>query len=355
MRATVAPSSVAMRYATAVQLLLADQWLADRGADGRWVATLARSWFLGPARRATAQLEGLGVSLPALVGFESRQVALEERWPHPEVAASPTAAVLAMAFEAAAQLPGAAPAFADRSARAGLAELGASIGAGIYLLDALEDLGKDARTGDFNPCLDPDGRVCATRRSDAVTALREALASAQRICDTLPWARHAQVLRAVLRRFCARSRAAIERAHEPDRDVPRVAAAWAWGLSSAAPDVRTDLPADLGPDAARDVGPGSPDELAIDEPARGGCSACDGCGQACSSGCEACVQGFEDCFTGCATCVTDCGRACEGCGRCPDACCDSGSGCCDACGGCGQGCNECGQGCGGCGQGCQGC
>lgn len=403
-RSTLAPDSVAMRYAAALQMLLADQWLADRGADGQWAARVVRPWFSdGPARRAAAHLAALGVELPALRGFESRQIAVErgQGVPRPEVAAAPTAAVLAMAFEAAAELPGAAQAFSSQDARGRLAEFGASVGAAIYVLDALEDLEKDARTRDFNPCLDTDGDPCSGRVSEAIMVLHTALDSANDACARLPWSRHQATLTAVLRRFTARCEGAVSNAKTlqarsnalararvltPSQRVwVRVASAvsmsWAWGVSwvvyaaptgpaALEPDIGSEVGADVGADAVPDVGggAGSTGEASLDEP-RGGCSACDGCGTQCGKGCDGC---FNGCGSGFADCVGSCGScaACPGaCGRGTEDCCGScGQGCgdcaqctqgCDACGkgcnGCGQGCNGCGQGCGDCGQSCHGC
>ncbi|MGH1342907.1 MAG: DUF5685 family protein [Nannocystales bacterium] len=402
-RATLAPESTAMRYAAAIQMLLADQWLADRAADGQWAARVVRPWFSdAPARRAEAQLADLGVSLPALRGFEGRQVAVERDGgvPLPEIAAAPTAAVLAMAFEAAALLPGAAPAFSLSLARSQLAEFGASIGAAIYLLDALEDLEEDARTCDFNPCLDPYGDPCSDRTSQAIVALRAALGAAADGCAQLPWTRHKAVLSAVLRRFierCNEAETSATRVLESRRETlaPRrvrtpsqrvwaraVSAAtmtWAWGVSWVVyaaplredvpgPDVGSDDVDDWTSDLSPDVGDGTgtTGEPAVGEPG-GGCSACDGCGTQCEKGCGECFSGCGSvecarCCSDCVACPGECGRGSEDCcSGCAQGCDDCGectqawNGCgdaCNGCGQCGQGCNGCGQGCNGCGQGC---
>ncbi|MBV1860901.1 MAG: hypothetical protein KUG77_20970, partial [Nannocystaceae bacterium] len=313
-RASVAPDSVAMRYAAALQMLLADQWLADRGADGQWAARVVRSLFSdGPARQAAAQLLDLGVDLSTLVGFEARQIAVERGSgvPRPEVAAAPTAAVLAAAFEATADLPDAAAAFAEPEVRRTLASLGAAVGTAIYLLDALEDLEKDAQTRDFNPCLDGDGDPCPRRTQEAITALDVELDVADLACAELPWTRHQAVLSAVLMRFAERCRTAASDAvagldvasntrvllqvrSPSQRARNRVAAAlslvWAWGLSwtthaaapqstDLGPDVGSGVGADLGPESIPDVGGiGSTGEAdAVN--ASGGCGACDGCGK----------------------------------------------------------------------------
>ena len=398
-RTTFAPDSVAMRYASAVQMLLADQWLADRGAEGQWHARVARPVFSArPARKAAEHLAALGVELPALRGFEGRQVSVERCAARPEVAAAPTAAVLAMAFEAVALLPGASHAFATSASRRGLAELGAAVGSAIYLLDALEDLDKDLRGGDFNPCVNEAGQLCVTRKQEAVDALETAISTAADLCQRLPWVRHGVLLRAVLRRFTQRCRAA--RAKAPTRRVQTrgwgrasamVSAAWAWGISwtaHAAPGA--DLPPDLGtpdvgtPDVGSDAGSSDATGDLIDDP-EPGCSACDGCGRQCNGGCDQCVGGcgrwLGDCMTGCGECARcpgecglaslDCfGKCGQGCGDCTEACgggcsecgtgCSDGCGwgcdvCGDGCGDCGQGCGDCGNGCGDCGQGCGDC
>ncbi len=404
-RDTFAPDSAAMRYAAAIQMLLADQWLADRGAEGQWLARVARPVFSArPARKAAEHLAALGVALPALRGFEARQVSVERGVARPEVAAAPTAAVLAMAFEAAALLPGASDAFATASARHGLAELGAAVGSAIYLLDALEDLDKDLRRGDFNPCVNEEGTLCVTRKKEAVQALGAAMETATDACRRLPWVRHGALLQAVLRRFvqrCRRARSKAPARREQTRGLGRaaatVSATWFWGVSwtaRAAPEA--ELPPDLGtpdlgtPDVGPDVGTPTATEELLEDPERG-CSACDGCGRQCNGGCEQCIGGcgrwFGDCLSGCGDCArcpgecglasldcfgecaegcsdcTDCTEACsggcsEGCGDCGQGCGDCGQGCGDCgqgCGDCGQGCGDCGQGCGDCGQGCGGC
>lgn len=411
-RATLAPDSVAMRYAAALQMLLADQWLADRGADGQWAARVVRPWFSdGPARRASAHLADLGVDLPALSGFEARQIAVERGGsvPRPEVAATPTAAVLAMAFEAAASVPGTARPFLTPHAQAGLAEFGASMGTAIYLLDALEDLEADARTRDFNPCLDSDGDPCPGRTQEAISALRGACVAAIDACAHLPWARHQAVLTAVVRRFGTRCEAAVSKAEAvlvtksnalvlarlrtpSQRMWARASAAvsmtWAWGVSwvvyaapagpdTPEPDVGSEGGGDFGADLGLDVGsdPGSTGEAELAEP-QAGCSACDDCGPQCETGCGGCFTGcgsaFADCMGSCGECAAcpgacgrgtedccdGCGQGCGDCAQCThgcDACGDSCNGCGKGCDGCGQGCSGCGQGCGDCGQGCNGC
>ena len=99
-RPTVSPSSVAMRYAAAVQLLLAEQWLADRAIDGRKLARVALPLVREPATQARSTLDALGCDLAELIDFEHRQAAIEVRGrTGPETAAEPTAAALELVFE----------------------------------------------------------------------------------------------------------------------------------------------------------------------------------------------------------------------------------------------------------------
>ena len=81
-KATVSPDSVAMRYAAAIQLLLADQWLADRAVDGKAVARAARPLVERRSEQARATLRELGSDLDALIGFEHIQAEVEalEDW-----------------------------------------------------------------------------------------------------------------------------------------------------------------------------------------------------------------------------------------------------------------------------------
>src|SRR4051794_7783463 len=94
-RPTVRPDSPAMRYAAAMQILLSDQWLADRALDGRRVARAARPLLSAKVVRAREILADLGVSLADLDGFEERQKRVEVIGETgPRDAAEPTAAAL---------------------------------------------------------------------------------------------------------------------------------------------------------------------------------------------------------------------------------------------------------------------
>jgi|GEM_PF-1493859 len=418
-RPTVAPTSVAMRYAAAMQMLLADQWLADRAVDGSRAAAVARPLVSRrPARVATAVLVELGVDLDALRDFELRQAAVEaEGRPHPLVAASPTAAVLAAVFETSTTLPGTNPRGRSPEARAELARLGAAVGTTIYLLDALEDLHDDARSGDFNACTDDDGDPCPQRIAAACRGLEESIAEAEAALGRIPLVRHRALLQAiVVGRLGARARRAIATARSQLESEARDALAlwrtlpgsrramvramtalaflWAWAssrltMASGTGGTETDTETDTDTDgvSSTDTGTGtggtSDGTSTGGDPTTGGsetdpppdldhdpwCDPCRPCTDAthdvlsgCGRECGSCFGACEGCGSQCSTCTKDCGNFCDGCGSCgndcTNDCCGSGNaltGCCNGCGdGC-RSCGDCGGACNGCGKDCGGC
>jgi hypothetical protein len=234
-RPTLSPESAPMRYAAAYQLLLADQLLADRQAEGKRLFGAARSLLSGPVARARNQLAALGLDPSPLAGFESRQLACERVAPADVTdAARPTAEALAFVLDHAADLPGADPDATLPGARAELGALGSALGEIIYLQDALEDLRKDSLSVAFNPCLwpGPDGRPApdAPRVERACRALASALARARRSLDALPLRRHRALLDSIVNGELAR------RSH----DAMRAARAWASEAGRAHLAVRAD-------------------------------------------------------------------------------------------------------------------
>ncbi|EDM73648.1 hypothetical protein PPSIR1_15550, partial [Plesiocystis pacifica SIR-1] len=239
-RPTVSPSSVAMRYAASVQILLADQWLADRALDGRSLAPKAlaarsaRPLLRASAARARETLRELGSDLGDLEGIEHEIIATEaaiDDHADPERAAEPTAAALERVFGRMAALPGLAvddPAALERP----LAQLGRAAGRAIYLIDALEDLEDDRRADAFNPCLVHDfrgqPRVSRGRLRQATAALERARLELREGLAQLPLRRHRVVLANILvATLGARAQAATRAAQEAyDLDRARRAAGW---------------------------------------------------------------------------------------------------------------------------------
>lgn len=217
-RPTVRPDSTAMRYAAAMQMLLCDQWLADRAADGRRAARTARPLLSGKVQTAQAILGELGISLADLDGFEDRQARCEVPGETgPREAAEPTAGALALVFGRMALLPGIAPAAATPEARAALEAFGRHLGVAIYTIDALDDLEKDHGAGAYNPCL-VRGRaglgVAWTRIEATWGLLHDSLAALAELVEALPLRRHRDLVRSVVGvELPMRARAAAKRAH----------------------------------------------------------------------------------------------------------------------------------------------
>ncbi|MFT3764655.1 MAG: DUF5685 family protein [Minicystis sp.] len=219
-RPTVRPDSPAMRYAAAMQMLLSDQWLADRAEDGKRTARAARPLLAGKVEAARGILDDLGISLADLDGFEREQSLREVPGvTGPRDAAEPTAGALARVFERMALLPGVTPAARSEEGRAALAAFGRHLGSAIYLIDALDDLEKDHRAGAFNPCLargprDRAPRVSWPRVEIAWSLLHDDLAALDDLAASLPLLRHRDLVRSVVAVEMRRlARAAAQKAH----------------------------------------------------------------------------------------------------------------------------------------------
>jgi hypothetical protein len=242
-RPTVRPDSPAMRYAAAMQMLLSDQWLADRAEDGKRAAAAARPLIAGKVDAARAILADLGVSLADLEGFERVQARREVPGvTGPREAAEPTADALARVFDRMALLPGVNEAARSAAGRAALAAFGRHLGSAIYLIDALDDLAKDHRSGAFNPCLarsprDREPRVSWPRVEVAWGLLHDDLAALDALALSLPLLRHRDLVRSVVAVEMRRlARAAAQKAHAYARDQEALARAArrAWPVRAAA-------------------------------------------------------------------------------------------------------------------------
>lgn len=234
-RASRSPDSTAMGFASGMQLLLGDQKLADRAMEGRRTAALARRWVAGPVGRARADLVAMGIPVDRLEGFEERQAAVERQGAvSPRSAAAPTADALALVFESIADLPSSSAETRTAEAREDLRALGRALGRAIYLIDALEDLERDRRRGDFNPCLVPgaDGTVISRPRLRACCrSLDEDLARIRELVGRLPWRRNRPLVDNILadRLPTTASRAAAEARAVACPGAPRPARARATG------------------------------------------------------------------------------------------------------------------------------
>lgn len=372
-RPTVDPNSDAMRFATHVSVLLAEQRLADKAEEGHWLG-LARPLLSGSGTRARGALRELGVDLGGLEGFERHQ-SEAERDPGvtPEGASKPTEEALAEVLGRIADLPSVA-----QQARSDLRRLGAATGRIIYFVDALEDLRKDLRRGDFNPCLDPaTRRLDPHRRARVVSLLEGALDEAASALAALPWKRHralaANIVAVEQRR---RAKAAVEGAlslsPSPRFDLRALLmrpllVAWVWwwiaGPARAEEPSKAPEPAPAPAPPAPEAPKSLWEELVALWQAL--LDACEAFCTALAEGCQACAEGCDDCSScgsECSSCGDECSRSCDGCGTtCNDCgnCCNGCSTGCNDCGrscdSCGDGCNDCGKGCNDCGNCCNGC
>lgn len=245
-RPTLRPDSASLRYAAAMQLLLADQWLADRAEDGRRVARAARPLLSGKVDVARAILSDLGVSLDDLTGFERVQAAREiVGVTGPREAAEPTAAALARVFSRMVELPGMSVEARSAEARAALEAFGRHLGSAIYLIDALDDLSRDHRDGAFNPCVVRARhggalRVSWPRVEVTWSLLREDLTALDELALTLPLRRHrdlvASVVAVELRRLAQEAAArahAYARAEDARERAGRLGRPWAVRAAAA--------------------------------------------------------------------------------------------------------------------------
>lgn len=220
-RPTKDADSVSIRFASALHMLLIDQWLADKAIDGAPIHGAARSLVAQRATRARALFDELGVALPALDGLERRQAKLErqlERQPHNKAiirrASQPTAQLLGQVFGQIAHLEGVAP---YPALKRQLERLGQALGQSIYALDALEDLSKDLKRGHFNPCLEPGDaqrpQLSSARTLQVIDLLRRSHQELERALTALELRRHrALIEHTLLTQHKARQDSAIARA-----------------------------------------------------------------------------------------------------------------------------------------------
>lgn len=325
-RPTRDPSSVALRFAVGAQLLLADQWVADKAEEGSRAARFARDVLDAPVGRGRAVLDELGIDLSDLDGFEQRQTAVETS---PDVslprAAAPTAHALALLFARIAELPGGPAEHA-----ASLSTLGEALGRLIYTIDALEDLDDDAGDGAFNPVL-RDGLPDPARVRIAGRLLHDEAARAHAAVDALPFRSNADLVQATIGALVARGERALDLARDKATAAGRERLArwiaqpgWvhaaaalmtAWlALWSALSTTARAAPEQASQVVRTVLRPFLP--RTQDCP----CEKCgDGC-RDCGEGCEKCGDGCKNCCDGCNRCGDDFGKCCEGFNDCMEGC-----------------------------------
>jgi len=221
----------ALQCASAVQVHLVDQRLADHEAEGQWLGA-ARPVMSRSAARAWEVLASLGMELRAHEALAETQLDVEADCSDPAQAAAPTAAALSDAFGDLANLPGAE--HITQAHREALARLGGALGRTIYLIDALEDLEEDLRGGAFNPCIQRAGEA-GWVDPDAIARCEALLtADAERLeADllSLPLARNERLIHHILlERLPARRGSAMAAASEMSaRSLPAPWPVWRRG------------------------------------------------------------------------------------------------------------------------------
>ena len=191
MRTATVATGEGARLAAVVSLMLASATLADHAADGdgalarrslaRAATRLAQRW----TRHAQAGAAELGLDAAVLLDAVARQPAAEHAPASLLAVTEPTETATGAAFAHTAVLAG-------RPANiAPLSEAGRLFGRLAHLLDAVEDLAADARTGAWNPLVATGTDLVTARRhaDDAVLGVRLALAD-------VTWASRAAAARA---------------------------------------------------------------------------------------------------------------------------------------------------------------
>ena len=301
-RQTHDPASVALRFAVGAQMLLADQWVADKAVEGSRAARFARDVLGAPIGRGRALLDGLGLDTAGLSGFEHRQLAVEHGGGSLAQAAEPTAQALALLFGEIVRLPGGP----DAAAEPHLRTLGHALGRVIYAVDALEDLGDDARDGSFNPLLD-DGLPTPRSVAAAADLLSDDRARLEASLGALPWLRNRDLVEHTVGALLARADRALalarEQAAPTGRDrLARWIAQPAWVHAAAAMLTAWTAIATLFTTQAKAA------PVAVEAVRR---SVMDWIApQAQKCPCDDCAKGCQGCGDAC----KGCGDACNGCG-----------------------------------------
>ncbi|MFK7930131.1 MAG: DUF5685 family protein [Myxococcota bacterium] len=331
------PGSVAIRFAVGVQLLLADQWVADKAEEGSKAAKFARHMLQAPVNRGATLLKELGVDTKELRAVPAEQGAAERDFDTARQSASdaaaPTERALAAVFGAIATLPG-----ADAQMTTPLTRLGHNLGRAIYLIDALEDLEEDAQEDAFNPCL-LDRSPDAKRVDTACVDLEVAVQQVEDAVAELAWHNNQDLVSASIGEVRRRANTAIESARAMvTEDRKASLATWlnqpAWvhaaaalltaftsfwaaisttaqaGTEQAGITVRAALPAWIAPRAQ---------QCPCDGCAKA-CDSCGKCGEGCSKGCDDCGNSCGECTKGCTDCLDGCTKCMDGCNNCSNGC-----------------------------------
>ncbi len=208
----VAPTSLPVRFAAAVQVVLASAWLDDQVIDGNPLYRPARALARSKATSAYEELTSLGVDMGVVRGLSAEQSKVEGQTRDIVRLASPTAKVLSKILSAIPDLPGAI--LKASKAPEAFAELGQALGLAIYSIDALEDLESDVERGHFNPCINSSGAVELNTVEAVSNALEQSITRLVDIVGRIDLVRGQGSIDAALQGLRKRARRAIGRASD---------------------------------------------------------------------------------------------------------------------------------------------
>jgi hypothetical protein len=209
------PIPLALEYTAAVTVALAHFHIADHRRDSKKLKwRLAAKWFSPQYRLAAKRLRGWRFPLDQMGAALATQAAREARPESLAHVAEPTVVSTALVFSYGVRLVG-RPDLADAAHR-----LGGEFGALIYLLDAYEDLARDALAGEFNPLL----------VFPQISAREEILAIVSRLERDMSPAHAARLRISVEERLGLRPRVLQERCRQSIQDRGRDALAFARSL-----------------------------------------------------------------------------------------------------------------------------
>jgi hypothetical protein len=153
---------LALQFAATAAVTIAHFHIADHQVDSgllRW--RVAARYFSPSYRRAAARLRHWNFPLDEMTGMLATQTDREARAESVDDVAEPTAVATAMIFSHGARVVGRADLAAN------MYRIGHAFGYLVYVLDAFEDRGRDAKTGDFNAL---SGLPASTAREQVLVA-----------------------------------------------------------------------------------------------------------------------------------------------------------------------------------------
>lgn len=195
-RPILAPDTPAMKAIAALQILLADQWLADKEMDN--APLFGRVRPLLKTQHARDLARDMGLDIKHFEGLSLQQARCESRNSSVEEVAEPTARLLGSLFKAIANLKGTDPSKLDSGCVDALYRLGFALGQIVYMMDALVDLSKDRRHNQFNPLLTKDQAYHPSRFEDLFELLDKALSRMGVAMTSIHWLRHHELMNHIL-------------------------------------------------------------------------------------------------------------------------------------------------------------